>query len=102
MEIINNTITEGLRSDNIVGEQKQIWKLINDCIEQIKNCQVAAGVFSPYLDLPTVSDSVNELIRNIEGVFTSAKDTLKTALSKVDDCEDREKAMEYLETTFFV
>ena len=102
MEIINNTITEGHRSDEMVGEQKRMWKLINDCVEQIRKCQVAAGVFRPQIELPTVCNSVEDLLRNIEGVFTAAKDTLRTALSHVDDCEERERASAYLEATLFM
>lgn len=100
-EIINNTITEGHRSDEMVGEQKRMWKLIEDCVEQIRNCQVAAGVFHPQIELPTVGTSVVDVVRNIEGVFTAAKDTLRTALSHVDDGEEREKASAYLEASLF-
>ena len=101
MEIINNTITEGQRSDEMVGGQKRMWKLIDDCVEQIKNCQVAAGAFQPQIELPTVGTSVEDLLRNIEGVFTAAKDTLRTALNHVDDGEEREKAAAYLEAALF-
>ena len=102
MEIINNTITEGHRSDEMVGEQKRMWKLINDCIEQIRQCQVATGAFSPQTELPTVGNSVEDLLRNIEGVFTAAKDTLRNALNYVDDGEEREKASAYLEAALFM